>query len=112
MTLVAFQDIGDFMRLGCYSLVENIEGSANTQYGELSDLVGSNIQRKVLFRSMSAGLAQCSCDLMDKKVAIITLTRKAWEANSDTDDHYLQTYQPVEKCMHCRIVKEVHRRGF
>lgn len=132
MTLVAFQDVNNFMRLGCYSLVETIEGSVNTQHGELSDLIKSNSERKVLFRSMHAGLEKCSCDLINKNVAIITLTNRQWQANRDNEDNYLQTSEPVVKCMlkiseaiekpdvttgykkclHCRIAKVLHRSVF
>lgn len=76
MTLLGFQDVNDFIRPGCYSLVETIERSVNIQHGDLSYLIKSNGERKVFFRPTHVGLEKCSCDLINKNVAFITLTNR------------------------------------
>ncbi|WP_145513968.1 hypothetical protein [Yersinia massiliensis] len=96
MAAVAFQDLDNYMQAGCYILVEQLLGAENTRWVEMSDLTSETEELKILFRSKPASLQQCTCDLLHKNVAIITIISRGWEGCTANDAIYMKSGESLE----------------
>lgn len=98
MLRVIFQDIDPYTQLGCYSLVNSLEGSENTCKGKMTDLYTSGGERKILFRSSAVSLQYCSCDITRNKVAIVTIFQHGAKRSS-RNAMYVKMTEPLSRFM-------------
>lgn len=99
MLRVIFQDIDCYTQSGCYSLVSLLNGISDTRHGELSDLTVNTGEEKILFRSQQASLLSCSCAILHRHVAIVTLMAEGERAVNPTGEIGISLSEPLSVFM-------------
>lgn len=99
MLRVIFQDIDCYTQSGCYSLVSLLHGISDTRQGELSDLNANSGEEKILFRSQQASLRSCSCAILHRHTAIVTLMPDGWVAMNPAGEIGIRLSEPLSSFM-------------